>query len=145
MTQSLSEIFEVASKIKSKQERMDFLRNHKWHIPLGQILKLAYDKSIEWNLPEGAPPYKPSEFLDAQGMLIKEMRRMYLFLNNTGAPDMTTLKREQLFIGLLESIDPADAKLLLSVKNRKMPFKGLTSAFARECFPAAFNDVVKEE
>lgn len=140
MTYSLSEIFEQASKIKTKKDRIEFLQRHRWNVPLAQIFRLAYDKTVVWNLPEGDPPYKPSEYTDSQGMLVKEMRRLYLFLKDQGAPEMTSLKRESLFVGLLESIDSKDAELLLSAKNGKMPYKGLTNAFAREAFPAAFAD-----
>ena len=46
---------------------------------------------------------------------------------------MTPLKRETLFIGLLESIDPEDAKVLLAAKDKKL--KGITAAIVNEAFP----------
>ena len=52
-----------------------------------------------------------------------------------GNPNLKPLRREFLFIQLLESIDSEDAKLLLSVKDKKLPFKGITEKIVRQAFP----------
>jgi hypothetical protein len=52
-----------------------------------------------------------------------------------GNPNLTPLKRESLFIGLIESIDPEDAKVLLAAKDKKLPVKGITSTIVNEAFP----------
>lgn len=145
MTYSISEILEQASKINGKQDRIDFLRNHRNAAALKGIFSLAYSPTVQWLLPEGAPPYKPSEFLDIEGMLLKELRRMYLFVNTPGIPEIPAHKREQLFIGLLESISPNDAKLLISLKERNIPYKGLSKKFAEEAYPELFLEPAKEE
>jgi hypothetical protein len=44
------------------------------------------------------------------------------------------MRRESLFITLLESVDPKDAKLLLSVKNKKLPYKNITKDLIQEAF-----------
>lgn len=148
MTYSIAEILEQASKIKLKQERISFLHNHRNATAIKYIFSLAYNPLIEWLLPEGTPPYKPCEFHDVQGMLIKELRRLYLFTKTPSAsnsPDLSPLKREQLFIGLLESIDPEDAKLLISVKERTIPYRGLSKRFAELAYPEFFLETANEE
>jgi len=42
---------------------------------------------------------------------------MYLLGNN---PELGKVKREMLFIGLLESLHPKDAELLIAVKDRNI-------------------------
>jgi hypothetical protein len=42
---------------------------------------------------------------------------MYLFGNN---PELGKVRREMLFIGLLETLFPKDAQLLIAVKDRKV-------------------------
>lgn len=145
MTLSISEILKAASAIKDKDERIAFLRNHRNANVIAMVFNVTYNPNITWLLPEEAPPYTPCPYLDSQGMFIKESRRLYLFLANSGAPEMTQLKREQLFIGLLESIDPADAKLLIAMKDRKLALKGLGIKFAQEAYPEFFPVAVKEE
>lgn len=52
-----------------------------------------------------------------------------------GNPNLKPVRREFLFIQLLESIDSEDAKLLLAVKEKKLPFKGITEKTVRQAFP----------
>ncbi len=59
---------------------------------------------------------------------------MYLFLEG-GNDNLTPLRREQLFISLLESIDKEDAKLMLAAKDKKIPYKGITTKLVNTAFP----------
>ena len=40
-----------------------------------------------------------------------------------------------LFIEMLESVAPADAKLLCAIKEKKLPWKGITPEIVNEAFP----------
>ena len=59
---------------------------------------------------------------------------MYLFIEN-GSPNLSQAKREMLFVGLLETIDPEDAKLLLAVKNKEIPYPTITKKLVNDAFP----------
>lgn len=133
MKLGIAEILENCSKLGSRNEKIEYLRKNDSQT-LRAIFQGAFDPGIVWALPEGAPPYKPCEFFDQEGRLYQETRRLYLFLKD-GNPNLTALKRESLFIALLESIAPADAKLLVEVKDKKMPFKGITVKLVQEAFP----------
>ena len=52
-----SEIFTKVNNAKVKEEKIKVLKQHD-SVPLRQILKGAFDPKIEWDLPEGIPPYK---------------------------------------------------------------------------------------
>jgi hypothetical protein len=52
-----------------------------------------------------------------------------------GNPNLTNLRRETLFIQLLESVDPNDAKLLLAMKDKKSAFSGINKTIVRQAFP----------
>ena len=131
---AVSKILKEASEIKAKKERVAFLRSHHPNELMKLLLKYTYDPNIKFALPPGTPPFKESEVIDADGRLYTEMRRLYLFLEG-GNPDLSALRRETLFIQLLESIDPDDAKLMIGVKDKKLPYKGITEAVVREAFP----------
>lgn len=131
---SISTILRETSEIKDRKERVRFLRSHHPNQLLKLLLKFVYDPSIKFALPPGEPPFKKSDALDQENMLYNEMRRFYLFLEG-GNPDLSDLRRETLFIQLLESIDPDDAKLMCAVKDKKMPYKGITEKLVREAFP----------
>ena len=70
-------------------------------------------------------------------MLYTEARRLYLFIEG-GNPNLTQLKRESMFVDLLQSINPEDAKLLISIKDKKLPYKGLSSKTVLKAFPGLF-------
>ena len=49
--------------------------------------------------------------------------------------DLTTLRREQLFIQLLEGLHPSEAEILLSIIKKRLEYKGLTSKLVNQAFP----------
>lgn len=81
------------------------------------FLEYAFDPNKKWILPEGNPPFKPAA--EPMGMtptnLYGEVRRFYVF----NREDLTPLKRESLFISLLEGVHPDEAEILIAVKDQK--------------------------
>lgn len=132
MRLAMSEILKRASETKNPKERVNFLRAN-WSIPFGQILRLTYDERIEFDLPEGAPPYKPSEY-DVPTALYGEVKRMYLFVKG-GNPNLKPVRRESLFKDLLEYVNAEDAKLIIAMKDHKQPAPYLTKKVIEEVFP----------
>ena len=49
---------------------------------------------------------------------------------------MPSFKREKIYIGLLESIHPEDAKVVINMVNRKKPGNGITEKVVKEAFPS---------
>jgi hypothetical protein len=49
-------------------------------------------------------------------ILTQELRRFYIFLRT----DLKPIKREALFISLLESVHPSEAKLIIAIKDQKL-------------------------
>jgi hypothetical protein len=127
----ISEIIEKAAELKTKKEKVDFLRQND-SSALRTVLKYTADPQIKFLLPDSDPPFKLSEAKESQGMLYSEARRLYLFVEG-GNPNLTPFKREMLFVQLLEAVDPKDAQLLLQVKNKKLP-KGLDKKLIQEAF-----------
>lgn len=134
MKLAMSEILEKASKIKSKEQKIEFLRLH-YSKPFHEVLAYGYDPRVRWTLPEEAPPYIPLKDAgeDARGMLYTEARKFYLFVERPGYPAPNQLKKEQLFVQLLETVYPGDAELILLLKNKKLP-KGITQALIEEAY-----------
>ena len=144
MYKSLYEQLSVISELKTTKEKVEAIVTHPRVAAFKAIFGLAYDQNIKWLLPEGEPPFRPTDVLDAEGRLLSELRRLYLFVEG-GNPDLTKTRREFLFIQLLESVHPEDAKLLIAMKDRKLPFKGLTKKVAQQAFPDLNIEAIKEE
>lgn len=133
MKLSISEILSRASKISDVDQRVTWLRANDIQ-PLRVVLHYALDPRIKWLLPETDPPYKPNQLVDQDLRLYTEVRRFYLFVEG-GHQTLKQLKRETLFIEMLESLHPEDAKLILAAKNKKVPYEGITAEVVNAAFP----------
>tara|TARA_R110000868_G_scaffold9000_3_gene45573 strand:- start:5707 stop:6177 length:471 start_codon:yes stop_codon:yes gene_type:complete len=144
MKKGLGEIIMEASKASSKADKVKILREHDYtNNSLRGILQLAYDNNIKWALPEGRPPFKKlDKTMDTQGSLYKELRRMYLFIEG-GHPTLQDVRREVLFINMLEELDPDDAELLIMCKERSI--KGLPKDVVQEAFPNFLSDEINTQ
>lgn len=138
MQKGIFEILEETSKLKSEKEKIDYLRRHEDNNVLKTILAGAFYEGVKWNLPPGEPPYKPCDPVNAETFLYGEARRLYLFCE--GGPDLTNLRRETLFIELLESVHPKDAEIILAMKEKTLPYKGITKSLVQKAFPGFIDD-----
>lgn len=129
---SLYNILKQISELKGEDEIVNALQRS--NPVIRQLIRYAYDPNIKFVLPPGVPPYKPCEFLDLEGRLLSEVRKLYLFVEG-GNPNLNKVKREMLFIQLLESIDKDDAVLLCHIKDKKLPFKKISAKIAKKAFP----------
>ena len=136
MKKTIYSILKECSEGKTPKERVVRLQRSANPAML-LILKYAFDPNIKFLLPEGDPPYKPCEFVDQEGRLYAEAKKLYLYVEG-GNPNLTKLKRESLFIQLIESVDKNDATLLCSVKDKKLPFKSLNQSIIKQAFPDLF-------
>lgn len=133
---SISFILKFTSRLPNEEEKIKCLRAND-NSAIRTILKYCYDPNIKWALPEGEPPYTPCEYPHQETMLYNEIRRLYLFLEG-GNPNLSQLRREVLFLEILQEIDPEDAKLLLSIKDKKLPYDGLDAKIVLKAFPDLF-------
>ena len=129
----LYEFLEKVSKLKRTQEKIDALK-HNDSIPLRIIMQGAFDPSVEWLLPPGEPPYTPSDYPDQQHILIKECEKLRYFIKGFH-DNLSQTKREAMFVEMLERVDPGDAKLLCAIKDKKLPFNGITLNHVKEGLP----------
>lgn len=132
---SVSEILKKCSEFKKKEEKVEALRVN-CNEACKVVLQYMFHPEVKFLLPEGKPPFSYSQF-DEQNMLHSEARRLYLFVEGL-SPDMKPVKREQLFIDILQSVTPDDADLLVAMKDKKSPYKGLTKEVAYAAFPELF-------
>jgi hypothetical protein len=79
-TKAISEILEEVKKAITLEDKVNILRQNDSDT-LRYILELAFHPNVGWQLPEGAPPYKPSDVLDTEGRLYHETRTIPLYLN----------------------------------------------------------------
>ena len=132
MKNNISTILQKIEQLK-KSERPEALRQND-SPTMRTVLAFCFDPNIKWLLPEGEAPFKKNVNEDQRNMFYSQARTLYLYVEG-GNRNLTPLRREQLFIQLLESIDPEDATMLVSIKDKKMPYKGITYDIVKEAFP----------
>ena len=133
MRVGVAEFLEKLSKLKKREDKVEALRMNDSYV-LRTILQGAFDPRIEWLLPPGTPPYKPSPLVDQENVLIKDARKLAYFVRG-GGDNLKPLKRESMFVEILEAVAPADALMLCAIKDKKLPWKGITVDIINEAYP----------
>lgn len=134
---NISWILKFASNLKTTEEKIECLRQN--DVPaIRQVLQYTFHPNIKWLLPDTDPPYTPCQFDSSDSNFYKEVRKLYLFVEG-GNPNLNQVQRERMFINMLESIHPEDALLLLSMKNKQLPYPGLTKSIINKAFPGIFS------
>jgi hypothetical protein len=67
--------------------------------------------------------------------LPKEMRKFEYYL---ASYNVNAIKREKIFIEILESVSPEEAKLILQIKDKKLSYKGFSRKLVEEALPEVF-------
>ena len=132
----ISEVLTEAGKIVKRDERITFLQNNK-SPGLTDILRIQYDDTVVSALPEGAPNYRQDDApKDYQYTILnKAYTQFKYFFKGPIANDMKQIKRESLFLNLLETLHTEEAELLIAAKDKKMKYKGITKKLVRDAFP----------
>ena len=138
MAQYVFEILEDVAKQRSKNDKVKILKNNEsW--ALKDIIRGSMDTSVVWNLPGGTPPYTASPAHYHPANLSKEHRNFKYFVKGGPGDKLPKVKREQMFIGILEGVHPEDAKLVISMIN-KNKLTGLSRPIVEEAFPKLLQD-----
>lgn len=134
----VSEVIEKVQKATSKADKVKILKENDT-AALCDYLRGTFDSTVQWNLPGGKPPYEAGEPHSAPSNFLKKNVELRYFVKGGQGDRLPPFKREAIFINLLESIDPNDALLLVSMINKEKP-KGITRAIVEEAFPGLLLD-----
>ena len=133
MAKLVWEVLEEVRKKKTKKEKVEVLKQYEsW--PLKDIIRGSMDPTVEWNLPAGEPPYTPCAEHNAPANLMRENKKFGYFIKGGPGDKLPSFKRETIFMGIIEGVDPNDAKLVVDMINKKTP-EGLTKPIVEEAFP----------
>lgn len=134
---TLPELLKLVSDLPASK-RVEHLRELANLKPdLKTVLTYAYHDGYVFDLPPGVPPYKTVDMPDNWGYnrLPKELRKFKYFLKGN---NLNAIKREKIFIDMLESLGPEEAKLVLMIKDKKLIYKGFTKKMVVEALPELF-------
>ena len=144
------EIFTKVNNAKDKAKKVAVLR--KYDSPnFRAFLMVAFNPDIEWLLPEGDVPYIENDAPEGteHSLLSVESRTIHNYVkrkvNNpiAGTPEwvfgnaaLNDMKRETMFIQLLEGLHASEAKVLCLAKERQLhrKYKGLNANTVQQAF-----------
>ena len=145
----LSEVLQRVSNAKTKAKKVEILQEYKTPALL-KVLLCNFSKSISFVFPSGETPYRPLDRpkgIEHQ-MLITEHRMLEKFIkktingvtwygcSNRTAPSIQQLKKENLWIQILESLHPEEAQVLDLIKDKKLTDRyKITKQNVIEAFP----------
>jgi hypothetical protein len=134
----VSELFDLIEKQPTKEGKLGLLNQYNNDV-VRTILRFNYDYNLKFSLPEGEPPF--NKITDQpigyhQTTLQQELRRMYIWVN-TADQNLSQLKRESLFINMLEGLHYTEAEIICMVKDRKLESKypSITYELVNEAYP----------
>jgi len=133
----ISEVLRKVSNAKTKAEKINLLRENNSQA-LRSLLIWNFDESVISMVPEGEVPYTPNDAPVGTDhtRLEQEARGLYRFVKG-GQDSLKALKRESMFVQLLEGLSAEEAELLCLIKdgNLNSKYKRITKAVVSEAFP----------
>ena len=129
----ISEVLQRVSNAKTKAKKVEILQEYKTPA-LKKVLLCNFSKRISFCFPEGQTPFRPNESPKGvdHTLLINEQRMLDKFIKKTingvtyygcsggVRPMMQQLKKENLWIQVLEGLHPEESEVLDLVKDKKL-------------------------
>ena len=137
------EILEAVDSERVKAKKLEILKTY-GDDSFKMTMIWNFDESVVSMLPEGNVPYQPVES-DVQASVDKGLpqrstirntaRQFYRFVKG-GDDAMNKIKRESLFINILETLPPPEAEILVLVKDKALNTKyNITKELVAEAYP----------
>ena len=131
----MNEIFELVSEQKTDDGKIAILKEYECDI-LKSLFIWNFDDSVISLLPQGTVPYKPNEnpLGTDHSSLRREQRSLYNFVKG-GNDQLSTIRRETIFIQMLEGLHPKEADIVIAVKDGNLedmydiPFEVVEDAY----------------
>ena len=116
----VNEILDYVSSQKSKIAKVEALKEYR-NDALVSILIWNFDPTAISVLPEGHVPYKENEVPIGTDhtSLRREWKNLYHFVKG-GNDRLSAIRRETMFIQLLEGLHPKEAKIICLVKDKNL-------------------------
>jgi len=119
----MNEILDLVHEQETEENKIKVLQEYA-NDALKTLLIWNFDDSIISLLPSGEVPYQPNE--SPLGVDHSSLRRDYKNLYNFvkgGNDSLSKIRRETIFIQILESLHPNEANVLILVKDKNLEDK----------------------
>ena len=132
----MHEVLQKVSNAKTKKEKIKLLQEYNTNA-LRMLLIINFDDSVVSMLPPGNVPYTPNEAPEGteHTILEKEARLLHHFFK--GGSNVSQVKREQMFVQMLEGLNAGEAEALIKAKDKQIGKRWkITKACVTEAYPS---------
>ena len=134
---TVTEIFKLVDDAPTKDAKLQLLKKYS-NEAVKTLLVLNYHPTVKMDLPEGEPPYKKDETIPlgySDTSLLQEVHRFYVWIKPE--VNLTKIKKESLFMAMLEGLHHTEAEILCLCKDHKITkkYKTLKEDLVREAYP----------
>lgn len=130
-------MLEAVAKAESRKEKLELLKQLNC-LELRDILKGAFDDTIEFILPKGVPPINEDEKKNYdKTRLLSETKKFRYFVKGGPGDQVNRVRREKMFIDILYRVDSKEIPLICHMKDKTLDgvYKGVTKKLVQEAFP----------
>ncbi len=137
------ELLEAVDSERVKAKKLEILRTH-GDDSFKMVMIWNFDESVISVLPDGNVPYQPVEgdvqASKEQGVpqrttIRNAARQFYRFVKG-GDDQLNKIKRESIFINILQTLPQPEAEILILVKDKALSTKyGITQELVAEAYP----------
>tara|TARA_B100000686_G_C16674757_1_gene908527 strand:- start:590 stop:1063 length:474 start_codon:yes stop_codon:yes gene_type:complete len=134
----MHEILELVSKQRSIAKKVAVLQEYEC-LALKSLLIWNFDDTVISVVPEGEVPYEKNDVPVGTDhtSLRKEWKNLYHFVKG-GNDSLSTVRRETMFIQMLEGLHPYEADVVCLVKDKALASK---YKLTREIVEQAYKDI----
>ena len=133
----IHEIFELVSEQRTKAKRVEILKEYR-DDSVTAVLIWNFDERVQSAVPDGQVPYKENEVPVGTDhtSLRREWKTLYHFIKG-GNPTLSNLRRETMFVQLLEGLHPKEAEIICLVKDKELEsvYPKVTLDVVKQAFP----------
>ena len=132
----IHEILELASKQRSKAKKVEILQEYETDA-LKTIFIWNFDETVISVLPVGDVPYNKNEVPVGTDhtSLRREYKHLYNFVKG-GNDGLSGLRRETMFIQMLEGLHPEEAEVVCLCKDKRLAEKyKITYDIVKQAYP----------
>ena len=135
------EFLDYVVKAEDEDMMVERLKEVGANPPLQYLLPMNFDSRVVVDLPEGMPPYNRNEadHQDLYAPLSTVIKRIALCLKSN--TQTTKVKKEFVFIQMLEGINPKEADILVACKDKALHeiYPTITADIVKKAFPTYVN------
>ena len=132
----MHEVLQKVSNAKTKKEKIKLLQEMNSNA-LRMLLIINFDDSVVSMLPPGNVPYTPNDAPEGteHTILEKEARLLHHFFK--GGSNVSQVKRESMFVQILEGLNSGEAEALILAKDKRIGKRWkITKACVSEAYPS---------